>query len=188
MQTAAFLQLAITLGAIASRINILLEEICGVLELCQEACHRILQIVDPQQAQKTLHLIRSSTNDIENPLLTAKAVPKRPPVVDDTHGEDIGSILQRSQQPSFKGSPKSTAEDDVSLSLDLETNQVAEAPPSATTNLNMNTIRTTVIRNSAAVIPRHNVVKRKSAAGSQVKAASSKKKRKNDEIDDIFGF
>lgn len=49
MQTGYFLQLILTLAAIASRLNLLLVEISSTLELCQEAFYHLLQILDASE-------------------------------------------------------------------------------------------------------------------------------------------
>lgn len=64
VQTAAFLQLSLTLVAIASRICSLLGDAQVAIETCQTACFRTLQILDvstvdicgPPQGWLTLHV------------------------------------------------------------------------------------------------------------------------------------
>ncbi|KAJ7285882.1 hypothetical protein C8J57DRAFT_1496582 [Mycena rebaudengoi] len=55
MQSGAFIQLILTLAAIASRMSSLVADLIDALELTWSAAHRILAVLDPARSQKQKH-------------------------------------------------------------------------------------------------------------------------------------
>ncbi|KZT68972.1 hypothetical protein DAEQUDRAFT_727148 [Daedalea quercina L-15889] len=188
MQTAAFLPLVLTLVAITSRLDLLLVEVQSSMEVAQTACRRLLQILDPEMADDSRHVIdhdfprpRERTS-IKMQAATERNTPDGtlPLLVD----EDVGSILVRRSTTSVaRASPEPKQDivlpDDVSL-LREDLNMVPTA-----------IVRPTNSARESHLSPTSNIVvqtpvKRKAEGDTQQKKA--KKRKKRDEIDDIFGL
>ena len=116
MQTAAFLQLILTLAAIASRLSSLLSEIHSCIELAQTAYLQLLQILDvgrfnrwtmdtthaarqSKLAQDSRHLVYGQhhlAKENESVTIETSAVQDTPdPVALDNADEDVGAVLVR---------------------------------------------------------------------------------------------
>jgi len=133
MQTGAFLQLILTLVAIASRLDMLLIEIESALEVSLAACFRLLDVLDSAAARKMQHLTPSGT---QKPLQPIQAIQAVVPAANTTqavapavHDEDIGSTLERldtiqqedgpSKSTMRANSPLRMEDDVVELSADV---------------------------------------------------------------------
>ena len=116
MQTAAFLQLILTLAAIASRLSSLLSEIHSCVGLAQTACLQLLQILDvgcfnrwtvdtthparqSKLAQDSRHLVygqHHAARETESVTIETSAVQDMSDhVALDNADEDVGAVLVR---------------------------------------------------------------------------------------------
>ncbi|TBU50694.1 hypothetical protein BD309DRAFT_995798 [Dichomitus squalens] len=211
MQTGAFLQLVLTLAAIASRMSLLLSEVRAVLQNTWFASYTALQTLQPSEAQKVRKLVKANEEELvgSTPILpnaTSRAISKVPAPA-EAMDEDVGSALVRTTTvhphedmiPAVASLP--SANEPLSLDSD-EKERVDFTTFSLSSELEVG--RATRVRHTAgSVTSSHvptvtsvstaentdNAAKRKKsdAEAASVKPAK-KKKKKRDEIDDIFGF
>jgi len=194
MQTAAFLQLTLTLVAITSRLSSLLIEIRSAAEASHKACHRLLQILDPQQAQKAARLSNITSYVIKDTPLERKPIPRQIISTENSMGEDLGSILERPRTPNSEEAEDALiqiSQNELSSCLNLEPTS-SDASVAVASSLSVNTVRTTVVRKPTKPTATEQVAstaKRKTLVDSQESSKPiKKKKKKTNEIDDIFGF
>lgn len=191
VQTAAFLQLSLTLVAIASRICSLLGDAQVAIEMCQTACFRTLQILDPQEAQKMIHLAGNLGSSSRKLSAVEITVPQPQIIMPDKNiAEDLGDVVQRAPSPPSEDTPANVLLNTEALSLHLEAPYTAEA---TTNDSIVQVVREPIQRASGkpSILPdsKPAEVTRKRGVDSQEKTPSKKKKKKKtDEIDDIFGF
>ncbi|KZT11373.1 uncharacterized protein LAESUDRAFT_720599 [Laetiporus sulphureus 93-53] len=196
MHTGAFLYLIVVLVAIASRLKYVLEEVQSTLELYQVACHKVLALLDPEQACRLKPLLKSSdAMPAPEVSVTEENMPVQPAPAsahEDAADEDIGYALHDSERTSTEATLALTTQDDVQMSFNLEEAQgasTAETTSVITRSTIVSTIRTSA---SQTTVPsraqRADVSKRKGNDEPLTSKASKKKRKKKDEIDDIFGF
>ena len=207
MQTAAFLQLILTLAAIASRLSSLLSEVHSCVELAQTACFQLLQTLDvgsfskrtmnaahadrqPKLAQTSRHLV-----EVGRPAKEIPTVDIPTPEIQDTldqaaldnADEDIGAVLVRRPATAIEGAsaapPQAGTPAEVIPSLREELNLTAA--------VNGGDLVSAVQPDADRIRPADSIiqtaVKRKNETEVQPKKAKKKVKKKRDEIDDIFG-
>ncbi|CCL99125.1 uncharacterized protein FIBRA_01139 [Fibroporia radiculosa] len=196
MQTAAFLQLILTLAAIASRLRILLTEIRAATEQAGNACHKLLQSLSLTEAGKIQHPKGYGPHTArEIPLRTQSSTPSAEIAMsDDLVTEDLGSVLRRSNPEMDVAARDQSVDhpiDAISSSLELvrdDAQMDAFDMASATTVVTPR--RITISRNPDKISSDSSRIatsaKRKQVETSK-KSIKAKKKRKDD-IDDIFGF
>ncbi|KAH9901312.1 hypothetical protein C8Q73DRAFT_677453 [Cubamyces lactineus] len=201
MQSGAFLQLVLTLAAIASRLSILLSEVRGALEVAWSAAFRVLQAIFPTYAGKVRQLVKALPVEAPPAPGPSRTHSKsKSPPADPGPGEfvdeDLGSSLARP--------PKSLApEENVTDAFDADATALSLSdeqpqPPDSTSFSLSNELAQSIEQSlvplsaikpleetSAPAMP--SAPKRKKTDGESSKPAK-KKKKKRDEIDDIFGF
>ncbi|TFY67272.1 hypothetical protein EVJ58_g1733 [Rhodofomes roseus] len=189
MQTAAFLQLVLTLVAITSKFSSLLTEIQSCMELARVVCYQMLQLIDPELARKesrslpSEYLGQETTAASQSQTEALLYSPDRTVTVD----EDVGSVLVRRVTRSVVELPRAPVPPADATPTELS--------PPLLEDLNMvsptivTTVRTISARENGAPSnggPPQIAQKRKNESTTLQKKA--KKKKKRDEIDDIFGL
>ncbi|KAI0646981.1 hypothetical protein C8Q79DRAFT_1009134 [Trametes meyenii] len=205
MQTGAFLQLVLTLAAIASRLSLLLTEVRPALEASWLACFRVLQILFPAKAIKVRPLVKPDPAVPAPPLPVGAPAPttSKPPDVDsgpdDPQDEDTGSALSRAPQLTAVPEENVRAFDADAFAHSLPAGQPPPVEMSFSLSSELSQVRpiASPVPQSSNTVPSEgtsaasatNAPKRKKAGGEGPSSKPvKKKKKKRDEIDDIFGF
>ncbi|KAJ8487018.1 hypothetical protein ONZ51_g4428 [Trametes cubensis] len=201
MQSGAFLQLVLTLAAIASRLSILLSEVRGALEVAWSAAFRVLQTTFPTYAGKVRQLVKGlplETPPAPGPSRThsKSKTPPADPGPGEFVDEDLGSSLAR---PPTSLAPEENVVDTfdadaTALSLSDEHPQPPDSMSFSLSNELAQSIEQSRVPSPAIKLTEEtpapampSAPKRKKTDGEGSKPAK-KKKKKRDEIDDIFGF
>jgi len=186
MQSGAFIQLILTLAAIASRMYTFMPEIQEVLALGWAAGHRSLQALSPSCAHK-LKPIGVHTNAELREILTSR--PHKNNEFDDATHEDLGGSIARpacvlnvNQEVDAvsigPGTPSTGFNDVATVSIDVPVlaENEAEWPSQAVVSHDASQL---VDTNKPSIMKRERKFKLTNVPPV---------KRKRDEIDDIFGI
>jgi len=191
MQSGAFIQLVLTLAAIASKMYSLMPDIQNSLALGWASAHRSLQVLSPSCASK-LKPIGPRTDAVRSEIPASLQVTSRPREFDDATFEDLGiSIARPTNVPNLAEetptdslgarTPSAVPEDDVSI---LVEDTVQWPSESVVTHISrVTTLNQDVDVNKLSAATSSTKRGRKSRPGGGVPI-----KQKRDEIDDIFGF
>ncbi|KAH9951346.1 hypothetical protein B0H21DRAFT_278183 [Amylocystis lapponica] len=193
MQSGAFIQLILTLAAIASRLSILLAEVLSALEVCARACSQALQALDTRSAQPfSKGAIQGAQIGLNSAVGEVTAIQRHKGL-----GEDLGLTVQRPPASRTDGLPPSLhVEDNFSSGAvqTVEGDALGEPSASVATTSIVTRERMSVKRTTtAAVISRVKATSASTREGKRKGPGADakqqpKEKKKRDEIDDIFGF
>ncbi|KAH9946177.1 uncharacterized protein BXZ73DRAFT_37079 [Epithele typhae] len=200
MQTSAFLQLIVTLSAIASRLSTLLLEARGALDIAWSAAYCALQVLHPSDLSKVVRPLQ--TAELQSiPASTAPSamvsshpsqaptpryipeedlgdtVARHPQTISDSTGTVTLNTVQRSSTP---GEQAATPHMTFTLSSELE------ASVSGSCIQFKHVAQEVTAHARVSSPPPIKPPKRKKDAPDR--GNTVKKKKKRDEIDDIFGF
>ncbi|GBE82312.1 hypothetical protein SCP_0406960 [Sparassis crispa] len=184
MQTGAFLQLVLTLAAVASRLGSLLIEVSATIVHCQHAFYEVLQAIDPTQAASVKHILQKDAVD-DNAQSGGDILPQ--PATVPEPGEDLGNTVKRSSALVQETTANLLqVEQSPSLSTKAADRDSDLAAMSVVTS-----VRTAVKRKSSSsgptLLPNDQSIQRRNGEHQQQNEVN-KRKKKRDEIDDIFGF
>lgn len=195
MRDGAFMQLTLTMVAIASRLDQVLSQVDNIVECLHDECCQVFQVLHSKQARRMKPLTSSSignaTPDVKS---TTLALDEQ--FLDVGEDEDIGQSTDRTatSTPRFNGrnmSPVATVEDAAYVTFP-QLGSVSDPGPHSL-DISIGNINRTSQFTASAVTSGISVKKRKTPEddhkqnpkSAPVKTKKSKKKR--DEIDDIFG-
>lgn len=195
MRDGAFMQLTLTMVAIASRLDQLLSQVDNIVECLHDECRQVFQMLHSKQALRTKPLTSSSIGKA-TPGVKSTTLALNEQLLDIEEDEDIGQSTDRTaaSPPRFSGrnlSPVATVEDAAYVNLP----QLGFVPDHGPHSLSMsigNSNRTGQFT-ASAVTSSISVKKRKTPEDDDQKKPKSasvktrKSKKSRDEIDDIFG-
>ncbi|KAI5830032.1 hypothetical protein K523DRAFT_416205 [Schizophyllum commune Tattone D] len=136
MQSGFFLQLILTLAALASRLDILVQDLADALRNSWTSMYKLFCALNPSEAKKVSKLQPAGTDDGDKQRLPTQADTQLLPVVEELvgGGEDTGETIKRVEaempiEPSVSGTVNDTIPFDAA-----KANRPAKAKPEAPSN------------------------------------------------------
>jgi hypothetical protein len=187
MQSGAFIQLILTLAAIAARMDALIPEFQDALQIAWKTGHRFLQVLDPKQAQK-MKPIHAEKRDSQRPS-TAAEMDLHTPLNIPSLEDDIGSSVARDPCASLSSNyAVDVTSNPVSSIVDDDTVVVSgEVLELLTTAGQAEPVRRVIVERPVSAEKVSKRSQQSHEAGAAQPGKKAKRKKRN-EIDDIFGF